>query len=62
MFRGNNCIVIFYESFTTTYSYTRLGKTDDVNGLKDALSGENTTVELCARLFLGSVIKIIFAD
>jgi len=37
MLYGNNCLVLFYESFNTSYNYTRLGKIDNVNGLKAAL-------------------------
>ena len=28
---GNNCLVVFYESFSNSYSYTDLGKVDNVN-------------------------------
>lgn len=34
---GNDCIVVFYESFKTTYSYTPVGKIGDPTGLKEAL-------------------------
>ncbi|ELV04731.1 cyclophilin-like fold protein, partial [Brachyspira hampsonii] len=34
---GNNCIVLFYESFRTSYSYTRLGYIENTEGLKEAL-------------------------
>lgn len=39
MLWGDNCLVLFYEDFTTSYSYTRIGKIVDVNGLVSALKG-----------------------
>ena len=37
MLYGDNCIVVFYKSFDTTYSYTKIGHIEDVSGLSDAL-------------------------
>ena len=34
---GSDCVVIFYKSFTTSYSYTSLGKIININGLEEAL-------------------------
>ena len=45
MLYGNNALVLFYESFNTSYTYTRLGKVDDISGYKTALGTGNVTVK-----------------
>ena len=44
MMYGSSTLVLFYKSFNTTYSYTKLGQIDDVNGLQNALSNDNVLV------------------
>lgn len=44
MLYGDNCLVLFYESFQSTYSYTRLGSITDTAGLADALGSGSVQV------------------
>ena len=44
MLYGNNCIVLFYKTFNSGYSYTRIGALDDPSGLSDALGTGNVSV------------------
>lgn len=41
---GDNCLVLFYDSFTSGYSYTSLGYISDTEGLTEALGNGNVTV------------------
>ena len=44
MLYESNCIVLFYEDFDTTYSYTRLGHIEDVTNLKEDLGSGSVLV------------------
>jgi hypothetical protein len=44
MLYGSSTLVLFYESFITTYSYTPVGRVDDPAGLKAALGVGNVDV------------------
>jgi hypothetical protein len=35
MLYGNNCLVVFYKSFDTSYSYTKIGHIESLNELEN---------------------------
>ena len=43
MLFGENCIVIFYKSFSTPYSYTRIGRMNDAGSLEHVCGSGNIT-------------------
>lgn len=44
MLYGNNCLVLFYDSFSTSYSYTPIGYIDNTDGLAAALGSGDVQV------------------
>lgn len=44
MLYGNNCLVLFYKTFNTSYSYVKLGQINDTTGLAKALGTGNVKV------------------
>ncbi|MDE6469987.1 MAG: hypothetical protein K2L19_03075 [Eubacterium sp.] len=46
MLYGDNCLVVFYESFRTSYSYTRLGYIENTQDFVNALGDGNITITI----------------
>lgn len=46
MLYGSDCLVIFYESFNTTYSYTRIGRIDNADNLDEVVGSGSFNVRI----------------
>lgn len=46
MLYGDDCLVLFYEDLTTSYSYTKLCRIDSIENLKDAVGPDSVKIML----------------
>ena len=49
MLYGDNCIVVFYNSFSTSYRYTQIGHIEDASALENAVGKGNITISFSLR-------------
>ena len=42
---GNNCVVVFYKTFDTSYNYTKIGRITDPSGLAAAVGGGSIEIQ-----------------
>ena len=49
MLYGRDCIVVFYETFQTSYNYTPIGNITDPARLKETLGTGNITIKFTAQ-------------
>lgn len=45
MLYGSDCLVLFYETFSTSYSYTKIGHIDNPSGLAGTLGSGSISIE-----------------
>lgn len=45
MLYGSNTLVLFYKTFSTSYTYTKIGRIDNPDGLENALGLSNASVK-----------------
>ena len=46
MLWGNNCLVLFYKSFSTSYSYTKIGHIKNVGNLESVVGNGKAQIEI----------------
>ena len=54
MLYGSSCIVLFYETFSSGYSYTRLGRIDNPEGLATAVGNVSVSFTIAENPALSS--------
>lgn len=42
---SNNCVVVFYKTFSTSYSYTKIGRMADSTGLEEAVGAVSISIQ-----------------
>ena len=60
MLYGSRMVVLFYKTFSTSYSYTRIGKVDDPTALEAALGAGNVSIAFDMAVSTANLLPIGF--
>gem|GEM_PF-6381579 len=55
---GSSCVVLFYKTFSTSYSYTRIGKIESATGLEQAVGSGSVTVRFEKSATAVSAVRV----
>ena len=59
---GNSCVVLFYETFSSSYSYSRIGAVDSPEGIAQAVGTGNVTVTFDKATSVVTSIRVVDDD
>ena len=62
MLYGSSCVVLFYETFSSGYSYSRIGALDNPAGIAQAVGSGNVTVKFDKASSVVTGIRVVDGD
>lgn len=62
MLYGSSCVVLFYETFSSSYSYSRIGALDNPAGIAQAVGSGNVTIKFDKASSVVTGIRVVDDD